>query len=99
MYITLLSKKKMLNEEHNNEQSILLLHNQADICVLPQLSTIVRYSMLSEIILFSTLDWTLNDTKDFTGNIVKELTFTATLPNFMPTAVSYGKEPFLHKII
>ena len=91
-------QKKMLNEEHNNEQSILLLHNQADICALPQLSTIVRYSMLSEIILFSTLDWTLNDTKDFTGNIVKELTFTATLPNFMPTAVSYGKEPFYIKL-
>lgn len=91
-------QKKQLNEENNNEWSALLLHNREDICALPQLSTIVRYSMLSELILFSTLDYSLNDTKDFTGNIVKELTFTATLPHFMPAAVSYGKEPFYIKL-
>lgn len=91
-------QKKLLNKENNNECSALLLHNQEDICALPQLSTIVQYSMLSKMILFSTLNWTLNDTKDFTGNIVKELTFTATLPHFMPAAASYGKEPFYIKL-
>ena len=90
-------QKKMLNEEIDNELSTLLLHNQEDICALPPLSAVIGYFMLPEMILFSTLDWTLNDTKDFTGNTVKELTFTATLPSFMPAAVSYGKEPFYIK--
>lgn len=91
-------QKKHLNKINDNELSTLLLHNQEDICALPPLSAIVRYSMLSEMILFSTLSYSLNDTKNFTGDIVKELTFTATLPSFMPAAVSYGKEPFYIKL-
>ncbi len=91
-------QKKLLNKVNDNELSTLLLHNQEDICALPPLTAIVRYSMLSEMILFSTLNYSLNDTKNFTGNIVKELIFTATLPSFMPTAVSYGKEPFYIKL-
>lgn len=91
-------QKKMLNKENQNELSALLLHNQEDICALPPLSTIMLYSMLSEMISFSTLDYSLNDTKDFTGHTIKELTFTASLPSCMPASVSYGKEPFYIKL-
>ncbi len=91
-------QKKRLNKETQQELSALLLHNQEDICALPLLSTIVRYSLLPEIIAFSTLGYSLNDTKDFAGHIVKELTFTASLPSCMPAATSYGKGPFYIKL-
>lgn len=97
VYNTFVQKKK-LNKENNNELSTLLLHNQEDICALPSLITVIKYCMLPEMISCATLNWSLNDTKDFTGNIVKELTFTATLPNFIPAAVSYGKESFYIKL-
>jgi len=91
-------KKHLLKENCKKEQPILLCHNKDDICALPQLSTVMLYTLLPEIITFAKYEWVLEDIKDYSGNIVKVLTFTITMPECAPTEVSYGKEPFYIKI-
>ncbi len=73
---------------------LLLLHNHDDICALVSLTSIFNYMCFEP----ADIKYTINDTTNYGGEPVKEIIFSFKLPLPVPTAVSYGKEPYYYKL-